>query len=302
MRHRSEHIFLLIERTVPVLLAIGAVLSVLLLLNQGSKGLLWGAVSVWSLALLCAVADIVFSLLFKKKSKTGPEDLRAESDLDGVLSEVAHELKTPLTVIRGSVEVLLDGAVPAERYPEYYARILRETDAMTKLVSDLLDATRSEEKFRFDPQKTDLSALLKAVCDDMRDVASSRGVVLQWDPRATLPTLSLDPDRMGQLAVILLDNALKHTPEGGTVTLFLDRKGKTALFGVKDNGAGIAPEDLPHVFDRYYKAPVHRGGLAGGTGIGLFVAQKIARLHGGSVDVESKPGKGACFTVRIPLP
>lgn len=281
-----------------MLLAIGAVLSVLLLFNRGSGVLAVAAIAVWIFALVCAVSDAVFSWFFKEKSKS----FRTDPDRDKILSEVAHELKTPLTVIRGCVEVLADGAVPADQFPEYYARILRETDAMTKLVSDLLDASRPEEKFRFDPQKTDLVCLAGAVCEDLQVSAAEKKIRLACDVRAELPLLTLDPDRIGQLTVILLDNALKHTPEGGCVTLFLDRKGKTAVLGVQDNGSGIAAADLPHIFDRYYKAPAERGGLAVGTGIGLSLAKKIAELHGGTIDVKSEPGKGACFTVKLPLP
>lgn len=298
MRRKSEHIFLLIERTVPVLFAIGAVLSVLLLLFPNTKGLVILCVAIWALALFTVVADFIFSLAVKKKSDSDPDNDR---NRDQLLSEVAHELKTPLTVIRGSVEVLADGAVPIEQYPEYYARILRETDAMTKLVSDLLDATRKEASLRFEPEVTDLEELLRSVCDDLKQTAASAEVELTFDAKKSLPPLMLDPDRIGQLAVILLDNAVKHTSSGGGVSLSLDRDARFAVLEVLDNGSGIAPEDLPHVFDRYYKAPVQRGGLASGTGIGLSVAKKIVDLHGGTIDVKSELGKGTLFTVRFPL-
>ncbi|MBO5214478.1 MAG: HAMP domain-containing histidine kinase [Clostridia bacterium] len=297
MRRKSEQLFLLIERTVPVLLAIGAVLSVLSLLFRDQMGLLIGCAFVWVLALIATVADFIYSLILQKKStKSTADDHR-----DQLLSEVAHELKTPLTVIRGSAEVLADGAVPPEQYPEYFARILRETDAMTKLVSDLLDATRTDEKFRFDPQTTDLISLMGEVCEDLKGVASERRVELIFEAKKTIPSLWLDPDRIGQLAVILLDNAVKHTPSGGRVVLSLDRDSRWVTLQVRDTGSGIAKEDLPYIFDRYYKAPVERGGLASGTGIGLSVAKKIVTLHGGTINVISKIGTGTEFTVRLPL-
>ncbi len=301
MRRRFEPIILLIERTVPVLVAIGAVLSVLLLLFRDTKWLYVPCIAVWGLAFLAAAGDLVFALILRKNSPSDSVCSRDEASRDRILSEVAHELKTPLTVIRGSVEILSDGAVPAEQYPEYYARILRETDAMTKLVSDLLDATREASSMRFDPQPTDLVMLGQWVCDDLKQTAASSGVDLTFVAKSDIPLLRVDPDRVGQLAVILLDNAVKHTPAGGRVCLSLDRTSRFVLLEVRDNGSGIPSEDLPYIFDRYYKVPVERTGLASGTGIGLSVAKKIADLHGGTIDVKSEVGKGSLFTVRFPL-
>lgn len=282
-----------------MLLVIGTVLSVLSIFFPELSWPLPVGIGVWMVSLILSVfADWGET---RRREREAREAEQREKERDRMLSEVVHELKTPLTVIRGSVEVLADGAVPAEQYPEYYARILRETNAMTKLVSDLLDTTRPEEKFRLELQSVDLALLCNEVCEDLQTVAAAAGVTLTCDIRTSLLPMVLDPDRIGQLAVILLDNAIKHTPEGGLVTLFLDRKGKSVLLGVRDNGSGIAAEDLPFLFDRYYKAPVERGGLASGSGIGLSLAKKIAELHGGTIDVESKPGKGSCFTVRIPL-
>ncbi len=301
MRRKSEQLFLLIERTVPVLLAIGAVLSVLSLLFREKIGFLIACAVVWVFVLITAILDFIFFWIMQKKRNKNLKKSPLHDPRDQVLSEVAHELKTPLTVIRGSVEVLADGAVPAEQYPEYYNRILREIDAMTKLVSDLLDSTRKHAALRFDPQPTDLVALGQGVCDDLKAMASASGVELRFEAKKEFPLLMLDPDRIGQLAVILLDNAVKHTPSGGKVILSLDQDSRQVVLRVLDNGSGIDSEDIPHIFDRYYKAPVVRGGLASGTGIGLSVAKKIVELHGGTIEVKSKIGKGTLFTVRLPL-
>ena len=298
MRRKSEQLFLLIERTVPVLLAIGAVLSVLSLLFREQSALLIACAVVWLFVLIFAVSDFVYTLILREKSVDYEEGSDASLQ---VLSEVAHELKTPLTVIRGSVEVLADGAVDAAQYGEYFDRILRETDAMTKLVSDLLNAARGESSQRFDPQTTDLSLLGRAVCDDLQDLAMSKGVELLFEAKGMIPLVKVDPDRVGQLAVILLDNALKHTPPKGRVTLSLEKKFRAVVLSVQDNGNGISSRDLPHIFDRYYKVPVERGGQPSGSGIGLSVAKSIVRLHGGTIKVTSKIGKGTRFTVRFPL-
>ncbi|MBO5248557.1 MAG: HAMP domain-containing histidine kinase [Clostridia bacterium] len=284
-----------------MLFVIGAVLSVLSCFFRGTSGLVIAAAAVDGIALVVGCIAAAFSLIFKK-NQASKEEKRDESEaMDRILSEVAHELKTPLTVIRGSTEVLADGAVDQEEYGEYYARILRQTDAMTKLVSDLLDATRSEDGFRMAPVPTDLSELMQSVCRDFHQTARTAGVSLHFEVRNELPLLLLDPDRMRQLAGIFLDNALKHTPAGGAITLFLEADAQSAILGVSDNGSGISPRDMIHIFDRYYKAPVERGGLASGNGIGLSVAKRITKLHDGVIEVKSEIGKGACFTVRIPL-
>lgn len=299
MRRTRKHILPLIERTVPMLITIGAVLSVLSLLFPDISGMMIAAVTVWGLVSVSSAVFFIFSLFQKKKEL---ENGRMEQERDRFLSDVAHELKTPLTVIRGSAEAMSDGAIPAEQYPEYCARILRETDAMSRLVSDLLDVSRLRAgRIRFEPRDVDLSVLARSVCESMAQVAKKTDVSLICDIRAELPVLLLDYDRIRQLMVIFLDNAVKHTPSGGRVTLFADREGESVIIGVRDTGSGIAPEDLPYVFERFYKASPARGGLSAGTGIGLSVAQQIVRLHGGTVKVESEPGRGTCFTARIPL-
>lgn len=299
MRRRSEHIFLLIERTVPMLFAIGAVLSVLLFLFPGNLALALGACAAWILAATASGIDLFFRVFLRKKQL---DEETEEGEKDRFLSDVAHELKTPLAVIRGNAEILADGVVPAEEYPAYCRRILRETDAMSRLVGDLLDLSRLRTgKVRFEPRDVDLAYLASSLCESLAPVGEKKGVFVAFESRCSLPVLWLDYDRIRQLAVIFLDNGIKHTPEGGTVTLFLDREGDTVLLGVRDTGHGISPEDLPHVFDRFYKADPQRGGLEVGSGIGLSLAVQIARLHGGRVDVVSEIGKGTCFTARLPL-
>ncbi len=301
MRRNIEQLFLLIERTVPVLLAIGAVLSVLSVLFPTKTGLLIVCLVAWSLALAAAVSEFVFFLISGKKSKLQKKKNAQVSPERDRLSEVAHELKTPLTVIRGSVEVLADGAVSSEQYPEYFARILRETDAMTRLVSDLLESTRKTKDIRFEPEPTDLPQIAQSVLEDLKQTAAESEVELAFSSNARIPMLMLDPHRVAQVMIILLDNAIKHSPKGGKVTLSLFRDSSGVVLSVQGQGKGIDPRDLPHLFERYYKAPPSRGGRSDGSGIGLCVAKQIAELHGGSIQVKSKKGKGALFTVRFPL-
>lgn len=293
MRRRTEYSLTLLEGTVPMLIAIGTVLSVITLffpqvrwLNGVSAVLLIGAL-VGFLALL-------------RRRRRQPDQAALERERDTFLSDVAHELKTPLTVVRGTAEALSDGVVPADEAERYYARILRETDAMSRLVSDLLDVTRLRTgRIPFAPRDVDLSVLAQGVVDGLRALAERKGVALTLECEP-LPVVLLDHDRIRQLLVILLDNALKHTPEGGTVTLSLSREGETVLLRVRDTGCGIPAEDLPYLFERFYRADPDDSEIPG-TGIGLSLARQIVLLHEGTVDVTSEIGKGTCFTVGIPL-
>ena len=282
-----------------MLVAIGAVLSVISLLFLEGSALKIAVGIFGGIAAVGGILIAVFHCFNRKKSDSTD---RMSQERDRFLSDVAHELKTPLTVIRGCAEVMQDGAVPTEEYPEYCTRILRETEAMSKLVSDLLDVSRLRAgRIRFEPTDVDLTYLARSVCEGISTVAEKQGVSVVFEPRAELPVLLLDYDRIRQLTVIFLDNALKHTPAGGTVTLFLDRDGDTVVIGVRDTGSGIPAEDLPYVFERFYKADPDRGEASPGSGIGLSIARQIVRLHGGTVDVTSKIGVGTCFTVRLPL-
>lgn len=301
MRRRAEHIFLWIKRTVPMLIAIGAVLSVILLFFPT---LPWGRAALCAVLLLALSGSVATGIFYCKIKKNSPsEGERSAVERDRFLSDVAHELKTPLTVVRGCAEVMSDGAVPEKEFPEYCRRILRETDAMSRLVSDLLDVARLRAgRISFSLRDVELSYLGQSVCENLRTVSDPKGVRLEFESCGDpLPVLSMDYDRIRQLLVILLDNGIKHTPEGGCVTLSVGRFGDRVKIFVRDTGKGIDEADLPYVFERFYKADASRGGLAVGSGIGLSVAQQIVRLHGGTLSVSSQKGRGTCFTADLPL-
>lgn len=293
MRRRTEYSLTLLEGTVPMLIAIGTVLSVITLFFPQVRWL--NGVSA-----VLLIGTLVGFLALLRRSRRQPDQAALERERDTFLSDVAHELKTPLTVVRGTAEALSDGVVPADEAERYYARILRETDAMSRLVSDLLDVTRLRTgRIPFAPRDVDLSVLAQGVVDGLRALAERKGVALTLECEP-LPVVLLDHDRIRQLLVILLDNALKHTPEGGTVTLSLSREGETVLLRVRDTGCGIPAEDLPYLFERFYRADPDDSEIPG-TGIGLSLARQIVLLHEGTVDVTSEIGKGTCFTVGIPL-
>ena len=297
MTRRSEYKSLIpLLLTVPMLFVIGTVLSALAICFPAVRGFF----AVFAVLCLIALALCVEALVLGIRRER--EVRRNEEIRDRFLSDAAHELKTPLTVIRGAGEVLLDGAVPPERWGEYAGRILEQTGIMNRLVSDLLDVSRMKSgKVRMELRDTDLASVAASVVEMLSDLAEEKKITLRCVAKDPLPVLLLDPDRIRQLAVIFTDNALKHTPEGGTVTLTTGAAGETCYLSVQDTGDGIAPEDLPYVFDRFYKADPSRGGLSSGSGVGLSIARQIAELHGGSVDVQSRPGEGSCFTARLLL-
>jgi signal transduction histidine kinase len=217
------------------------------------------------------------------------------------VSDASHELRTPLAVVKANSELLLrhqDATIEANL--DQVEAITVETDHMARLVEDLLTLARVDEgKANLVREEVDLGALLQEVGRDMGVLAEMRQLKLNVETTSVM--VEADRYRIRQLAVILLDNALKYTPAGGTVTLRCQRTGRHAEFSVADTGPGI-PVELQHrVFDRFYRTDSARHRAGGGTGLGLAIARWIAEAHGGRITLESKPGAGATFTVRLPL-
>ena len=215
------------------------------------------------------------------------------------LADASHELRTPIAAIRTNVEALLRGADadPAERDPALRS-IAREADRMGRLLADLLALARADAGQPLARERLALDAVMLDVYQQQRplagDVRLRIGDFEQVEVRG-------DPDRLKQLALNLVDNAVRYTPPGGTVTLEVLRAGDEALFRVLDNGVGIPAEDVPRIFDRFYRVDRNRAREAGGTGLGLAISRWIAEAHGGRIDVESTLGEGSTFTVVLPL-
>ncbi|MDQ7843941.1 MAG: ATP-binding protein [Armatimonadota bacterium] len=217
-----------------------------------------------------------------------------------LIADVAHELRTPLASIAGYMEALIDGVLPAE--PETFHRIRREASRLQRLVSDLQELSRVEAgQIPILPQPVEVRELADAAAARMRPQFEDKGVVLAVDIPRNLPRVLADPDRIGQVLTNLLGNALQHTPEGGRVTIQARREQGMVAIAVADTGAGIAPEHLPHLFDRFYRVDPSRARRSGGSGIGLTIARHLVERHGGSIRAESEgPGHGATFTFTIP--
>ncbi len=219
------------------------------------------------------------------------------------VADASHELRTPLTTVRGNASLLgrYDLLTADDRH-EAVAQIAAEAERMSRLVGDLLTLARADAGQRLEREPVPMGRLLEDVARQARVLAAGRVAVSVV--RLDDATVDADPEALRRLLVILVDNAIKYTPEGGSVTLGLKvdaLRGDTraARVTVVDTGIGIAAEDLPHVFDRFYRADRARG--TGGTGLGLAIGRWIAEAHGGSISVESQPGSGSIFTVTLPL-
>jgi len=232
------------------------------------------------------------------------------------VADASHELRAPITSIRCNLDLLVKAPdLPATEVREALADVRSEAERMGRLVNDLLllahhDETRQLsslngcENTRPHWQKVDLDSLLLDVFHQYRPQEEDEQKA-QW-PRLLLQQITPvqvdgDADQLKQALVVLVDNALKYTPREGSVSLALSADANCAIVKVSDSGIGIAPEDLPHIFERFYRANRVRIRDREGSGLGLAIAQSVIQEHGGSIEVESTLGKGSTFTAKIAL-
>jgi two-component system sensor histidine kinase CiaH len=213
-------------------------------------------------------------------------------------ADASHELRTPLTVIRSSVEYLgRHKSEPVASVGDALEDITAEVDQLSTLVEDLLLLARSDSgAIELDQLPLDLGDLAGEAASTMAQPAADRHVRIVVDPEPAAVTG--DPVRLRQLVAILVDNAIRHSPAGGEVRVAVRSDARSTDLSVEDQGTGIRPEDLPRVFDRFWRAP---GAPPGGTGLGLAIAQWIVERHGGQISVSNRAGGGACFEVHLPL-
>jgi signal transduction histidine kinase len=213
-------------------------------------------------------------------------------------ADASHELRTPLTVIRASVDDLgRHASEPVASVGSALTDIRDEVDHLTDMVDDLLLLARSDSgAVELERIPVDLGDIASTAAAALSRPATERGVVVVVDPAPA--ELTGDPARLRQLVMILLDNAIRHTPSGGRVFVRVRIDGPDATVVVEDDGPGIRGEDLPRLFDRFYRAA---GAPGGGTGLGLAIAAWIAERHGGRIEAANRPERGARFTVRLPI-
>ncbi|GAB3161515.1 HAMP domain-containing sensor histidine kinase [Amycolatopsis stemonae] len=225
---------------------------------------------------------------------------RIEEQRKAMVSDIAHELRNPLNVIRGRLEAAEDGHLPFDR--ALSASLLEETVLLQHIVDDLQDLAAADAgHLRLHPEPLDAAELAGHVAAAHADRAAAAGVTLSVEATGSAG-LDADPVRLRQVVGNLVTNAIRHTPPGGRVTVHVRSTVDAVTLAVADTGAGIAAEDLPHVFDRFWRAEKSRSRQTGGSGLGLAIVRHLVSAHGGTVTVESEVDVGSTFTVRLPKP
>jgi histidine kinase len=218
-----------------------------------------------------------------------------------LIGDVSHELTTPLTVIKGSMEGLIDGVLPPE--PATFQQVYHEAARLQRLVTDLQELSRVEAgAYPLHIQPVDLGALAHKVAGHLRRQFEDKGVQLHVHIPAALLMVEADPDRIAQVLINLIGNALQYTPAGGQVDLTVQRKGDSVQFTIADTGIGIPAEHLPYLFTRFYRVDKSRARASGGSGIGLTIARHLVEAHHGRIWAESEGlGQGSRFLFWLPL-
>jgi two-component system phosphate regulon sensor histidine kinase PhoR len=218
------------------------------------------------------------------------------------ISDVSHELRTPLSAMKLMLETVLLADDDAEARALFLPQVADEVERMVRLVEDLLELARSESgTVPLRRERFDLGEIATSALTTFAQRADALEVELDLDAPVAVE-VDADRGRLIQVVVNLIDNALRHTPAEGKVTVEVRRSGEEAVLAVRDNGAGIPYVDLPRIFERFYVVDRSRSRERGGTGLGLSIARNLVEAHGGTLTAESEYGRGATFTVRIPAP
>ncbi len=217
------------------------------------------------------------------------------------IANVSHELRTPLSAIKLMLETVLISDDDAEARTLFLPQVAREVDRMIRLVEDLLELARSESgNLLLRKEAFDLTDVATSVVNTFAQRSASAGIELDLDaPEAIF--VDADRHRLTQVGLNLVDNALRHTPANGTVTVEIAREGANAVLRVRDTGRGIPYHDLPHIFERFYVVDRSRSREHTGTGLGLSIARHLVESHGGTLTAQSVYGRGATFICRLPL-
>lgn len=245
-------------------------------------------------------------------SKANDALQRADAVRREFFADVSHELRTPLTVIRGEAQVALRGQTrSADDYRDALNIVLEQSIGLSRLVDDMLFIARTHaERIRLARQPLDLLAVISAVAQESARLAEARNVSIETDIGDAANTLHADPDRIRQLLLILIDNAIRYSPAGAAVSVASQIQGQNLVLSVRDTGAGIDPQDLPHIFDRFFRGSSERnradgdynqgGNTSVGLGLGLAVAKAIVDAHGGTIAGHSEPGQGTTISASFP--
>lgn len=235
------------------------------------------------------------------------QDITEQQQLENMRKEfvanVSHELRTPITSIKSYAETLLDGALDDREASEKFLNVINsEADRMTRLVRDLLQLSRIEnQQMQWFFEWITFEELVKSAVERMELEAEAKKQTLQCHVLGDIPEIEADYGRIEQVVFNLIGNAIKYTPEGGTISVYVGRMYNEVYMKVSDTGIGIPENDLPRIFERFYRVDKARSREMGGTGLGLSIAKEIVEAHSGNISINSKKGEGTDVTVRLPI-
>ena len=301
-----RNIWLLLCGT-PVALIILAIITIAALYNRFGKplGQIFNAIdSVAEGNLSARVPENnsdMFSELFKRFNKMVSELERADQQRRNLTTDIAHELRTPLHIIQGNLEGIIDGVYKPTS--EHINNTLDETKLLARLVNDLQTLSLAEAgQLPLHPTRFLLADLMHDLTTSFSSQAASNGIDLQTNIADPNQKLTADYDRLNQVLSNLISNALRHTPKGGTISLEAGSsvgEERGARIKVKDTGAGIPSDDLPFIFDRFWRGDKSRSGRAN-SGLGLAIVKQLIHAHGGTIEAQSEVGKGTTFVIELP--
>jgi len=216
-------------------------------------------------------------------------------------SDASHELKTPLTILKGEAELALRKERDPGEYRHYLQSSLEEINRLSRLVQDLLVLSKADTgRLTLQAVPVNLSQLVETCGQQSKFLGEDSEIHLELTTQPGVQVLG-DPNRLKQMFYNLIENAIKYSNRSGKVVISTTHNGQYAHVAIRDNGVGIASEDIPFIFDRFYRVDKSRSREAGGTGLGLSICKWIAEIHKGRIEVESVPDVGSCFTVMLPL-
>lgn len=226
---------------------------------------------------------------------------KTESIRRQLIGDVTHELRTPLSAIKGYMEGLIDGVISAT--PEIYNQVYAEADRLQRLINDLQELSRVEAgAYQLKIESVNPTSLVETIANQYNQQFDEKGIILKKIYETNLPLIFVDKDRIVQVLTNLVGNALQYTPTGGFVTIMASRVNEEVVITIKDTGIGISPEHLPMIFNRFYRTDKSRTRSSGGSGIGLTIAQALIKAHHGRIWIESAgEGKGTSISFTVPI-
>jgi len=232
---------------------------------------------------------------------TMADNLQRDEQLQqNMIADVTHELRTPLSNLKGYLEAVLDGVIEPDA--DTIRSLNEEASLLSRLVDDLQELSLAESgELKLDCRTRDIAELINQTVTAMQNQATAKGISLSVDLPDKLPVVNIDSHRINEVLRNLLENAIVHTARGGNVTVTAKQQAKWVEVSVNDNGKGIPAADLPNIFERFYRVDKSRTRTTGGSGLGLTIARRLVEAHGGKIEARSESGKGSRFSFTIPV-